>query len=79
MFIGHQCGHLEVSCPNEAPVKKSQGEREEVFIGARRVGGIKDTMIIRTFDLKNVPERLVVETIGFSDLCWRVNQRFRAM
>jgi hypothetical protein len=36
-------------------------------------------MIIRTFNLKNLPERLVVETIGFSDLCWRVNQSFRAM
>ena len=60
-------------------VGEGEREREEVFIGTRKVSGGKNLMVIWVFDVKELLKCFVMETINFDDLRWGINLRFRSV
>ena len=64
---------MKALCRHVKQNKSQEGGRGEVFVGTRGVCWCKDPMIVRTFNLEDLTECLLVETINFGDLCWRVN------
>ena len=55
------------------------GQGEQVFIGTVLLRGVKDPMVIRAFNLKDLSQNLIVERIEPCDLRRGENLRFTAI
>ena len=55
------------------------GKGKQIFIGAVLLRGVKDSMIVRTFNLKDLSQNLVVKRIEPCDLCRGKDLRFASI